>query len=195
MNKEGWHEQGTPLDPEEAGGLLLPHITTRQELNYWEQKNITEALQGLAQKQPPSILNDPFMRQLHKKMFGSVWRWAGSFRKTEKNIGVPVRSISVELKKLCDDALFWIENKTFSKDELAARFHHRLTWIHPFPNGNGRHARLMTDLLLKIHLKEPCFTWGSADLEQKSSFRKRYILALKSADAGDFKSLMDFVRT
>lgn len=186
---------GTPLDPEEAGGLLLPHITTREELNYWEQKNITEALQGLAEKKPRNILADPFMRQLHKKMFGSVWAWAGNFRKTEKNIGVPVRSVSVELKKLCDDTTFWIKNKSFPNDEIAARFHHRLTWIHPFPNGNGRHARLMTDLLLKFLLKEPCFTWGSSDLAHRNTFRKRYILALKSADIGNLKPLIEFVRT
>lgn len=195
MMKSKQPAHGTPLDPEEVEGLLLPHITTRQELNYWEQKNITEALQGLAKKKPVSILADPFMRQLHKKMLGSVWGWAGSFRKTEKNIGVPVRSIAVEMKKLCDDAAFWIQNKTFPNDEIAARFHHRLTWIHPFPNGNGRHARLMTDLLLKVLLKEPCFTWGSSDLEQRNTFRKRYIHALKSADGGDFKPLLDFVRT
>ena len=141
------------------------------------------------------MLTELFLRQCHRKMFGAVWAWAGSFRKTEKNIGVPVRAIAVEMKKLCDDTAFWIQNQTFPKDEIAARFHHRLTWIHPFPNGNGRHARLMTDRLLKVMLKEPGFTWGASDLAQGNSVRKRYILALKSADGGDFKPLLDFVRT
>ena len=195
MKKDPEPSHGTPLDPEEAEGLLLPHITTHQELNYWEQKNITEALQGLVQKKSRDILAGLFMRQLHKKMFGAVWAWAGNFRKTEKNIGVPARSVPVEIKKLCDDAAFWIKNKTFPDDEIAVRFHHRLTWIHPFPNGNGRHARLMTDLLLKTLLRKPCFTWGSSDLAQRNTFRKRYILALKAADGGDFKPLLDFVRS
>lgn len=195
MNKADPSEHGTPLDPQEAEGLLLPHITTRQELNYWEQKNIAEALHSAKNQRPKNILTVSFMRQLHKKMLGSVWRWAGSFRKTEKNVGVPARFVAVELKKLCDDTAFWITHQTFPNDEIAVRFHHRLTWIHPFPNGNGRHARLMTDLLLKTLLKEPCFTWGSSDLEQKNLFRKRYLRALKSADAGDFKPLLEFVRT
>ena len=184
----------TPIDPDEEAGLLIPQITTRAELNYWEQNNITEALRWLAQRRPKNILTVSFMRKLHRKMFGEVWAWAGEFRKTEKNIGVPVWSIAAELKKLCDDADFWIKNRVYSPDEAAARFHHRLTWIHPFPNGNGRHARLMTDILLK-DWGVAGFSWGSTDLGQKPSFRKRYVAALRAADAGDFKLLLDFVRT
>ena len=116
-------EGATPLDPNEIKGLLLTHITTRSELDRWEQDNINEALAWLEQRKPKDILNESFMKQLHKRMFGNVWKWAGDFRRTEKNLGVPWYQISIELKKLCDDVEYWIENKTFSEDEIAARFH------------------------------------------------------------------------
>ncbi|MDP8265667.1 MAG: mobile mystery protein B [Candidatus Aceula meridiana] len=195
MSKSKIYPQETPLDPDEENGLLIAHITTRKELNYWEQSNIAQAMQWLAKKQQKNSLTVIFIRKLHKKMFGMVWAWAGEFRKSDKNIGVPARLVASELQKLCDDAEFWVRNKTFSSDEIAARFHHRLTWIHPFPNGNGRHARLMTDLFLKTIFNAPCFTWGSVNLIQQDSARKRYVSALQSADAGDFRPLLDFVRT
>ena len=195
MSSSKFRARETPLDPDEENGLLIAHITTRKELNYWEQNNIAQAMQWLTKKQLKNIITVIFIRKLHKKMFGMVWAWAGEFRKSDKNIGVPAPFISIELQKLCDDTEFWVRNKNFSNDEIAARFHHRLTWIHPFPNGNGRHARLMTDLILNTILNTPCFTWGSANLLQQDSVRKRYVGALQFADAGDFRALVNFVRT
>jgi len=185
----------TPLDPNEIEGLLLTHITTRSELDRWEQDNINEALAWLEQRKPKDILNESFMKQLHKRMFGNVWKWAGKFRQSEKNLGVPFYQISVELKKLCDDVEYWIKNKTFPEDEIAARFHHRLVSIHLFPNGNGRHARLIADVLLENVLGKPRFTWGSANLIKAGLDRKKYIESLVAADRGDYKLLMDFVRS
>ena len=188
-------EGATPLDPHEIDGLLLTHITTRSELDRWEQDNINEALAWLEQRNPKDILNESFMKQLHKRMFGNVWKWAGDFRRTEKNLGVPWHQISVELKKLCDDVQYWIENKTFSEDEIAARFHHRLVFIHLFPNGNGRHARLIADILLENILAKPPFTWGSGNLAAAGLDRKKYIESLVAADREDYRLLMDFVRS
>jgi len=185
----------TPLDPNETKGLLLTHITTKSELDRWEQDNINEALVWLEQRKSKDILNESFMKQLHKRMFKNIWEWAGSFRKTEKNLGVPWYQISIELKKLCDDVEYWITNKTFSDDEIAVRFHHRLVWIHLFPNGNGRHARLMADILLENILGKPAFTWGSANLINKGTDRKKYIESLIVADGGDYGPLMHFVRS
>ena len=188
-------EGATPLDPNEIDGLLLTHITTRSELDRWEQDNINEALAWLEQRNPKDILNESFMKRLHKRMFGNVWRWAGKFRQSEKNLGVPFYQISVELKKLCDDVEYWIKNETFSEDEIAARFHHRLVSIHLFPNGNGRHARLIADIFLENVLGKPRFTWGSANLMKADLDRKKYIESLVAADRGDYKLLMDFVRS
>ncbi len=188
-------EGATPIDPNEIEGLLLTHITTRAELDRWEYDNINEALAWLEKKKPKDILNESFMKLLHKKMFCNVWKWAGKFRQSEKNIGVKWYIIPVELKKLCDDVLYWIENNTFTEDEIAARFHHRLVSIHLFPNGNGRHARLITDILLENVLKKPSFTWGNANLAKSGDDRKKYIESLISADRGEFDKLLEFVRS
>ena len=188
-------EEATPLEPNEIEGLLLTHITTRSEIDRWEQDNINEALAWLEQRKPKDILNESFMKQLHKRMFGNVWKWAGDLRKTEKTLGVPFYQISIDVKKLCDDVEYWIENKTFSEDEIAARFHHRLVFIHLFPNGNGRHARLIADTLLENVLAKPPFTWGSGNLAAAGLDRKKYIESLVAADREDYRLLMDFVRS
>ena len=188
-------EGATPLDPNEIDGLLLTHITTRSELDRWEQDNINEALSWLEQRKPNDILNESFMKRLHKRMFGNVWKWAGKLRRTEKNLGVPFYQISLEVKKLCDDVEYWIENKTFPDDEIAARFHHRLVFIHLFPNGNGRHARLIADILLENVLAKPPFTWGSGNLAAAGLYRKKYIESLVAADREDYGLLMDFVKS
>ena len=182
MIKFEYPEGATPIDTNEIEGLLLTHITTRAELDRWEQDNINEALAWLEKNKPKDILNESFMKLLHKKMFCNVWKWAGKFRQSEKTIGIKWYMIPVELKKLCDDVLYWIENNTFIEDEIAARFHHRLVAIHLFPNGNGRHARLITDILLENVLNKPSFTWGNANLAKSGDDRKRYIESLIAAD-------------
>ena len=185
----------TPLDPDEAEGLLLTHITTRGELDRWEQDNISEALSWLESRKPNDILTQEFMRTLHRRMFGNVWTWAGKFRQSDKNIGSPWWRISEDLKNLCNDVKLWIENHTFSPDEIAIRFHHRLVHTHPFPNGNGRHGRLMADLLIEETLDGRRFSWGGADLSGKSSSRERYIIALRAADELDYGPLLEFARS
>jgi len=188
-------EGATPLDLDEAEGLLLSHITTRAELDRWEQENIAEAEAWAFRRAHPDILTDGFVKRLHKRMFGHVWRWAGSYRKTGKNIGVPAWQIATELRTLCDDCAAWIAHGVYPPDEIAVRFHHRLTAIHPFANGNGRHARLMTDILLAQLLKQPRFTWGSGNLVNAGDCRKEYINALRAADRHDYGPLLVFVRS
>lgn len=185
----------TPLDPDEAEGLLLPHITNRTELDRWEQDNIAEAETWAFKRKPKELLSIDFVCRLHGRMFGNVWRWAGEFRRSGKNIGVDRWSIGPELKKLFDDVKAWIEFDAYGPDEIAARFHHRLVSIHPFVNGNGRHARLMADLLLVHILKRPRFTWGSENLVQAGDCRQRYIAALQAADGRDYGPLLEFVRS
>ena len=195
MTELEYAQGATPLDPDEVEGLLLPHITTRGELDRWEQDNIVEALSWLDKARPQDTLNERFVRDLHRRMFGSVWKWAGRFRQSDKNIGVAWHQIPASLKNLCDDARLWIELREESPDEIAVRFHHRLVSIHPFPNGNGRHARLMTDLLLENVLHGPRFTWGREDLSRIGTARQRYIAALRAADEHNYKPLLEFVRT
>ncbi|MBN1126586.1 MAG: mobile mystery protein B [Sedimentisphaerales bacterium] len=185
----------TPLDPNELEGLILTHITRRAELDRWEQENINEALAWLADHKPKDILNERFMKRLHKKMFCNVWRWAGTFRQRDKNIGVSWYTIPVQLKQLCDDAQYWIEHRTFEADEIAARVHHKLVWIHLFPNGNGRHARIMADILLEYGFDKPPFTWGRANLIRSGQDRTKYIESLQAADRGDYRLLLEFVRS
>jgi Fic-DOC domain mobile mystery protein B len=183
----------TPLDADELASLVPGHITTQGELNEWEQANIVQGDQW-ARKQRKEILNDAFVRQLHKQMFGETWRWAGEFRKSNKNIGIDWPKISVELRKLLDDVHYQIEHASCPSDEIAVRFHHRLVAIHPFPNGNGRHARLMADLLVK-RLGQPRFTWGSRSLFDAGETRQAYIAAMQAADTRDYAPLLAFARS
>lgn len=185
----------TPIDPDEAEGLIPGHIQTRRDLDVWEQRNIVAALAWLEKSKPTDILNEAFIRELHRRMFGKVWRWAGTFRLSDKNIGGPWYQIGPRLKNLCEDTHLWIEGKSEPPDDIAIRFHHRLVQIHPFPNGNGRHARLLTDLLLENMLHKPKFTWGGSSLAKPGEVRAAYISALKAADRHDYRPLAAFARS
>jgi len=187
-------EDEVPLDPDEIEGLLSTHVVNRSQLNELEQQNIAEAELWQMTARLGKINSENNLKKLHVKMFGQVWGWAGKFRKTGKNIGVDAYKISVELKNLCDDIDTWIEFSTYPDDEIAARFHHRLVYIHLFPNGNGRHARLATDILLIKQLGLPCFTWGSGIINDSGVVRGQYISVLREADRGYYKPLLDFVR-
>lgn len=187
-------EGATPLDPDEMEGLRFKHVSTRGELDQLEQANITQGLQWLERQKGPDVLNEGFICDLHNRLLGHVWKWAGSFRKTEKSIGIEPLQIAIQLRNLLDDARFWIENSTYQPKELAARFHHRLVYIHLFPNGNGRHARIMTDALLTKILDKPPIDWASGyRLEDMDKRRNEYIAALRAADRHEFAALLEFV--
>lgn len=186
----------TPLDPDEVEGLKHPHIQTRCELNQLEHHNIQEGYKWLAyQRKHKDLLTEAFLLDLHNKMLGQVWSWAGSFRHTEKNIGVDSLVIGVELRNLLADAKYWIEHGIYSREEFAARFHHRLVKIHLFPNGNGRHARIMTDVILEEVLEVGPIEWGSRTLDVKGEHRQHYISTLRAADSNDYQPLIDFIST
>lgn len=185
-------DNSTPLTPEEREGLKPKWITLRRELNEFETRNILDAEMWFATHKQRDVLNDTFLMKLHKRMFGQVWKWAGEYRATERNIGVAPYQIPVKLKGLFDDVKFWIENHTFPNLEIAVRLHHRLALIHPFPNGNGRISRLMADLLMQ-QLGEPRLYWGDGNLTDITELRKKYIDALHAADAGDYSGLIKFV--
>lgn len=184
----------TPLDPDDAAGLIPSHIATQGQLNAWEFQNVAEGRAWALARKRKELLTAEFARELHRRMFGKTWKWAGNFRKKETNPGIDPANIPVELKKLFDDVAYQVKQKALPLDEIAARFHHRLTQIHPFPNGNGRHARLMTDILLKVNGAEP-FDWGNSDLVASGEVRDRYIAALRAADGRDYSLLQDFVRS
>lgn len=185
----------TPLDPEEVEGLKLRHVTTRAELDRWEQENIQAAIAWLGRKRHKEVLSEKFLCLLHFKMFDKIWKWAGTLRRSDKNIGVPHTQMRVSLRILLDDTKYWIDHVTYHPDEIAYRFHHRLVWIHLFPNGNGRHARLMTDILLQEVLGKEPFLWGSSSFSRPSELRTQYIASLRSADREDFSLLANFVRS
>jgi len=184
----------TPLDPDESEGLIPTHVTTREELNRLEQENIMEAIRWLETARLKDILNESFIRKLHQRMFGRVWEWAGQFRTTDKSIGIAKEQIGVSLHNLCEDTKAQIKHAAYPPDEIAYRFHHRLVLIHPFPNGNGRHARLFTDLLLEKTLGRPRFSWGGMRGVPEGDIRADYLDALHAADKGNFRRLAEFVR-
>ena len=184
----------TPLDPDEADGLIPAGVTTVAELNAYEAENILDALSWVDRQRKLAVLEDEFVRELHRHMFDRTWRWSGAFRLTEKNIGVAPEKISVSVRDLLLDCREQLKTKATPLDEIVARFHHRLVWIHPFANGNGRHSRLMADLLLQQEGAKP-FSWGAADLANAGPVRETYINSLREADKKNFKPLLDFVRS
>ena len=193
-NLVDYPDGATPLDPDELDGLKFKHVSTRGELDQLEQVSITEGLKWLDKQKNPDVLSEAFVLDLHKRLFGSVWKWAGTFRRTEKNIGVDPIQVAIQLRQLLDDAKYWVEHGTYSPKELAARFHHKLVFIHPFPNGNGRHARIMADAVLTKLLNEPAIDWaGGYRLEAMNERRNQYIAALRAADGHDISALLEFV--
>jgi len=182
----------TPLTPEEMRDLIPAYIAYRRELNEAEQENITRA-QAWVSGRRRDLLSEKFVKDLHRQMLGDVWRWAGKFRTSERNLGIEYFQIPVALRQLLDDAKAWIEYKTYQPDEIAVRFHHRLVQIHPFPNGNGRHSRLMADLLV-MQFGHDRFSWGRESLRDSSATRDRYMEALRAADNHNVGPLLAFSR-
>jgi Fic-DOC domain mobile mystery protein B len=193
MTEPAGDDNATPLRPEERNALILTHITSRGELNELEQQNIATAdLWAFSRKHV--IFRERFLKSLHRRMFNRVWRWAGEYRATSRTIGVEPHLIQPEMWKLLDEARHWVELDSFPNDEIAARFHHRLVWIHPFPDGNGRWSRLAADALI-VQLGGARFTWGSADLRKAGEARKNYIERLKLADKHEIEPLIAFARS
>lgn len=186
-------DASTPFDAEEREGLIPSYITLRGELNEAEQANILEA-DAWAFSRKRNVLDEGFLNTLHERMYGNVWRWAGSYRRSQKNIGIEYFKIPAELRTLLDDSRYWVGHNTYPPDEIAARFHHGLVRIHCYPNGNGRHARLAADLLL-ASLERERFSWGSANLADAGTTRGAYVAALRAADDHDFGPLLAFVRS
>lgn len=184
----------TPLDPDEIYGLIPSHITTQGQLNEWEAANILKAEIWLFSNSKKNFLSIDFTKRVHTKMFDDTWTWAGQFRSKEKNIGVSPFTITTNLSNLLEDVRYQVIHESFPIDEIAFRFHHRLVAIHPFSNGNGRHARLMADLLL-VQAGQPRFTWGKQTLKPEDTVRQGYIDALRNADKRDYSLLASFVRS
>ena len=191
------YEEGqTPLDPEQINGLKIKTISTQQQLNEFEQTNINEALKWLNTKRKINeVLSEQFLIQVHKRMLGMVWKWAGNFRVTETNIGIEWTKIPIELRLLIDDTKYWVEHQTYDPEQIAIRFKHRLVSIHCFPNGNGRHSRIMADLVAKHVFELEKFSWGQSSLLASSEQRKLYLKALQKADKGDYDALLEFARS
>jgi Fic-DOC domain mobile mystery protein B len=186
-------DAATPLTPEERNGLVPTYVTLRGELNELEQQNIADADRwSFGRKR--DVLSEAFLRGLHRRMFNRVWRWAGKYRASERNIGIESYRIETELHQALGDVRYWIDHKTYAPDEIAVRFHHRLVSIHPFPNGNGRWSRLAADLLC-VAQGGTRFTWGRANLQAPGDVRRRYIDALKAADSHDMEPLLAFARS
>jgi len=187
-------DAATSLTVEEQRDLIPSHISNRRELNQAEQENILRGQDWAQRRRRRVLLTEKFIIGLHKQMLGEVWRWAGAFRRSERNLGMPFYEIPAALRQLLHDAQAWIEYKSCPPDEIAVRFHHRLVAIHPFPNGNGRHARLMADLLL-VEFGSTRFSWGCANLRDIGAMRAQYVAALQVADQHDIAPLLVFARS
>jgi Fic-DOC domain mobile mystery protein B len=186
-------EANTPLTAEEREQLIPSYIALRRELNEAEQINIAAASKWLSSRKR-DVLDQAFLNDLHKRMFGKVWRWAGQYRQTPRNIGIDAYRIPTETRQLIDDVQFWVANETYPPDEIAVRFSHRLVAIHPYPNGNGRFSRIVGDMLA-VQLGQPRFTWGRVSLVDAGETRAAYVAALRAADAHDIEPLLAFARS
>jgi Fic-DOC domain mobile mystery protein B len=195
-----YSDGNTPIRPEEAE-QLIPRISTMGELNEYEALNILRAREWAFHNRTMKStdpLEEPYVRELHHRMFDNVWKWAGTYRKHELNIGCDPREILQRIPQLLGNVRYWLEHKTFLVDECLIRFHHQLvSKIHPFPNGNGRHARMIADVAA-VKFGQTEFTWGAGnDLVAEGDARTRYLAALRALDANenDVKLLLDFARS
>jgi Fic-DOC domain mobile mystery protein B len=186
----------TPLDEDEKEGLKIDSITTQGELNEFEQLNIEKAIEWTIHThlKRERILTEKFIKDLHNKMYGDVWEWAGNFRKSDKNLGIRCSQIGIALKKLLEDTKYWTDNCTYSPEEVSIRFKHRIVTIHCFPNGNGRHSRLMADIIMESIFEKEIFSWHKSNMVKADYSRKEYIDALKEADKGNIKPLIEFAK-
>ena len=184
----------TPLDPDEAAGLIPSHIANHGQLNEWEMVNILAGEQWAFGRRHPDFLSNRFICRLHKRMFGDTWRWAGTFRSTEKSIGVAPERIQPDLRDLCEDIGYHILNLDVRETQGAARFSRGLVATLPFANGNGRLSRRAADLLL-VQQGASRFSWGAGNLLADGDVRQRYLVALRAADARDYGPLLGFVRS
>jgi Fic-DOC domain mobile mystery protein B len=197
MGLELSHAYGqTPLDEDEREGLKIKSISTQKELDEFEQLNIEKAILWTIRTKPKTenILTEKYIRTLHQKMYGDVWKWAGEFRRSEKNIGITWSQIPMELKNLLDDATYWVANNTYAPEEIAIRFKHRLVSIHCFPNGNGRHSRIMADIIMESIFNKDIFSWHQSNMVKPDETRKKYIRALREADNGNVEPLILFAK-
>lgn len=187
----------TPLDEDEKEGLKNSSITTRWELDQLEQLNIEKAVEWTIHRRldEERILTEEFVKGVHFKMLGDVWDWAGMFRNSDKNLGVEWIHIGVELRKLLDDTRYWIRNKAYPPDEIAIRFKHKLVKIHCFPNGNGRHSRLMADIMIEKVFDKEVFSWKASNMVKPDDVRMEYLAAIHQADHGDIVPLLNFARS
>ena len=184
----------TPIDPDEALDLIPKHISTQADLNAWEEMNIVEGANWIARQKIIQGLDEGLVREMHSRMFNKTWLWAGTFRKSAKSIGIDWTQIAVALKNLLDNTANQIENQAVPIDEIVVRFHHQLLLIHAFPNGNGRHARLIADTLI-VNLGGKRFSWGgNTSIATLGLTRQNYLSALRAADKGDITPLMLFAR-
>ena len=174
--------------------LIPKHISTQADLNAWEEMNIVEGANWIARQKIIQGLEEGLVREMHSRMFNKTWLWAGTFRKSAKSIGIDWTQIAVALKNLLDNTAYQIENQAVPIDEIVVRFHHQLLLIHAFPNGNGRHARLIADALI-VNLGGKRFSWGgNTSIATLGLTRQNYLSALRAADNGDIAPLMHFAR-
>jgi len=192
-----YNDGQTTLEEKEKEDLKISTITSHKELDEYEQLNIENAVEWLITKKlsADQVLSESFIKSLHKRMYSDVWKWAGQFRQSEKTIGIKWINIAIALKTLLDDTKYWIEHNSHTPDEIALRFKHRLVSIHCFPNGNGRHSRLMADILAEKILGQLRFSWGNSNLVEATDTRKNYIKSLKAADQNNMAPLLAFARS
>ncbi|MDZ7679850.1 MAG: mobile mystery protein B [Acidimicrobiales bacterium] len=182
----------TPIDEDEAHGLKLTWVRTRGDLNEAEAANILDARRAIRSPALDEVLDDLWLRQLHRRMFGDVWSWAGIYRLSDRNIGTDWTEVPAAVRRLIEDAHAWI--RPDEQQTAVARFHHRLVAIHPFPNGNGRHSRAATDYLCNaLGIASP--TWGALTNADTAELRAAYLAALRTADRdpNDLEPLVDFM--
>lgn len=199
MALTGAHAPGaTPLSEEDILGLKIATITTQGELNEAEADNILRGQDWALRSRTaslPDMLNDDYLQRLHVAMFGDVWKWAGTYRQRDTNIGVDPHRIRIELRQLYDEVKGWLEYQSYPPDEFAIRLHYRVVTIHPFPNGNGRHARMLAEVVMIRHFKADPLPWRGSALRSEDENRKAYLDALRAADKKDFAALLDFARS
>lgn len=187
--------EGNSLTLKETFLVINEGITIKGKplKDHLEAKNHQEALEylyELVEKGKNHTVSERFIRNLHQLVTQDIDRkWAGKYRNSNVIIGgadhTPPDAIEVPNKMR--ELMEWLKGnkKKLHVIELAALLHHKLVYIHPFFDGNGRTSRLAMNLLL-MQVGYPLVIILKND-------RKKYYRVLGRADQGDLLPLIRFI--
>ena len=171
-------------------GLTIKGKPLKDHLEAKSHKEALDYLYSLVEKGKNNTVSERFIRSLNQILMQDIDReWAGKYRNSGVIIGGADHKPpeALEIPRLMQNLIAWVgdNNKKIHPVELASILHHKLVFIHPFFDGNGRTSRLTMNIIL-MHSGFPLVVILKND-------RKRYYSTLSQADKGDYIPFVNFI--